>query len=72
MIYWIFTYFGVNVEIFQNIIMDDTKVSKQIDEERCWSVKQEIELQYNTENVATNFANVLAWITHPDSQNEVE
>ena len=67
-----FTYFGVNVEIFQKIIMDNTNISKQIYEERRWSVKQNIVLQYNTENVASNSANVLAWITHPDSQNEVE
>ena len=62
----------MNVEIFQEIVMNDTDVSKQIDEERRWSVKQGIVLQYNTDDMATNFANVLAWITHPDSQNEVK
>ena len=42
--YWNFAYFWVNVEIFQNTIMDDANVSKQIDEERCLSIKQEIVL----------------------------
>ena len=70
--YWNFAYFWVNVKIFQNTIMDDANVSKQIDEERCLSIKQEIVLQYDTENVTTNFANVLAWVTHPDSQNQIE